>query len=259
MIDSGTMAAWIPCVVFGIIAYLAVRFSRHYLTLPVLVFFAAVAFYAWIGFSHYSLDEARRYGWILGAPPNAGMMQILTFPSLLHADWGVVLNQYGSLIALLLTSIISILLNTSALELAADEEIDLNKELRAAGLANLVGGFAGGMIGFQSLSLSSLALGMGVRSRLVGLISAFACLLLLWFGTGLLGYIPKFILGGILFYNGLAFLTEWVFDAWFRLIREDYFLVVFILAIVALCGLPAGRRGGHHHRHGALRAASTAG
>jgi SulP family sulfate permease len=63
---------------------------------------------------------------------------------------------------------------------------------------------------------------------------------LLWFGTGVIGYIPKFILGGILFYNGVAFLTEWGFDAYFRLIREDYFLVVLILAIVAVWGYLQG-------------------
>jgi SulP family sulfate permease len=240
MISSGMFAAWIPCAIFGTVSYLGVRYSRHYLTLPVLVLSAGMGFYIWLGLGHYSLEAARTHGWILGAPPNAGLKQILTFPSLLHADWGVVINQYSSFIALLLTSIVSILLNTSALELAADEEIDLNKELRAAGLANLFGGFSGGMIGFQSLSLSSLPLGMGVRSRVVGLVSALACLFLLWFGTGLLGYIPKFILGGILVYNGLAFLTEWVFDAWFRLIREDYFLVVLILAIVAIWGYLEG-------------------
>jgi SulP family sulfate permease len=240
ILASGMLVGWIPSVVFGTIAYLAVRFTKHYLTLPALVFLAAILFYTWIGFSHYTVVEARTNGWILGAPPNAGLTNVLTFPSLVYANWGVVAAQYGSLIALLLTSIISILLNTSALELASDEEIDLNKELRAAGLANLLGGFAGGMVGFQSLSLSSLALGMGVRSRLVGLISACACFLLLCFGTGLLGFIPKFILGGILFYNGVAFLAEWIFDAYFRLIREDYLLVVFILAIVALWGYLEG-------------------
>ena len=108
------------------------------------------------------------------------------------------------------------------------------------------------MIGFQSLSLSSLAVGMGVKSRIVGLVSAGTCLFLLGFGTEALGYIPKFILGGILFYTGLAFLTEWTVDAYFRLIREDYLLVMFILAIVALVGLPGRSRRGHHRRHGAL-------
>jgi SulP family sulfate permease len=240
IIASGALVAWIPCAVFGTLAYLAVRFSRHYLALPVIVFSSILGFYIWIGCSHYTLADARVHGWILGVPPDSRLSEIRTFPSLFSANWGVVVNQYTSLVALLLTSIISILLNTSALELAADEEIDLNQELRAAGMANLVGGFCGGMIGFQSLSLSALPLGMGVRNRLVGLISAGACLCLLWFGTGVLGYIPKFVLGGILFYNGVSFLTEWVFDSYFRLIREDYFLVVLILAIVAVAGYLQG-------------------
>jgi SulP family sulfate permease len=239
-VAEGSLVGWIPCALFGTVAYLGVRFSRHYVTLPVLVLGTALGFYGWLGFDHHALDVARQHGWILTVPTNAGVSKILTFPSLLRADWHVVFGQYPSFVALLLTSIVSILLNTSALELAADEDIDLNRELRAAGMANVVGGFAGGMIGFQSLSLSSLAVGMGVKSRMVGLISAGVCLLLLVFGTEALGYIPKFILGGILFYTGLSFLTEWVFDAYFRLIREDYFLVVLILAIVALVGYLQG-------------------
>ncbi len=190
-LQEGSLRAWIPCAVFGTVAYLGVRFSRHYMTLPVLVFASALGFYGWLGFNHDALDRARQHGWILAVPPDAGMKQILTFPSLTHANWSVVFGQYPSIVALLLTSIVSILLNTSALELAADEDIDLNRELRAAGMANVVGGFSGGMIGFQSLSLSSLAVGMGVKSRLVGLISAGVCLLLLVFGTQALGYIPS--------------------------------------------------------------------
>ncbi len=237
---DGSLLAWVPCALFGTVAYLGVRFSRHYVTLPVLVLASALGFYGWLGFNHHALEVARLHGWILSVPADAGFTKVLTFPSLMHADWHIVFSQYPSFVALLLTSIVSILLNTSALELAADEDIDLNRELRAAGMANVVGGFSGGMIGFQSLSLSSLAVGMGIKSRMVGLISAGVCLLLLGFGTEVLGYIPKFILGGILFYAGLSFLTEWIFDAYFRLIREDYFLVLFILAIVALRSYPEG-------------------
>ena len=240
MVASGAILAWLPCAVFGIIAYLTVRYSRHYLALPLVIFFGAVAFYAWLGFDHYSLGEAQRNGWVLGAPPEAKLRQVWNFPSLLKADWGVILSQYTSLVALLSTSIIAILLNVSALELASEEEIDLNKELRAAGVANLLGGLAGGMVGFQSLSLSSLPLRMGVRSRFVGLFSALACLFLLWFGTGLLRLHPEVHPRRHSLYTGISFLAEWIFDAYFRLIREDYFLVMLILAIVAVAGYLEG-------------------
>ena len=80
LIASGALEAWIPCAIFGTLAYLAVRYSRHYLALPVIVFFSLVGFYIWLGFSHYTLADARLNGWILSAPPDAALSQIRTFP-----------------------------------------------------------------------------------------------------------------------------------------------------------------------------------
>ena len=238
--QAGLLAQWSPCVIFGTLTYFAVRFTSHYLTLPIMVLLGAAAFYSWMLAHHAGWNQARDHGWILGAPTHGGLSQIRILPFLFETDWFSILMQYGSIGALLLTSIISLLLNISALELAADEEIDLNIELRRAGLANIVAGFAGGMVGFHSLSLSMLPIRMGVRSRSVALISGLACLLVLWLGTDLLGYIPRFILGGILFYNGVSFLAEWVVDAFFRLHREDYCLVLLILAVVAFAGYLQG-------------------
>jgi SulP family sulfate permease len=238
--SSGLFSVWLPCAAFGTVTYLGVRFSRHYLTLPALVFAGILFFYVGLDLGHVSWAAARSHGWILGTVAASGPQQIRFLPALFEINWSLIFGQYGSIGAILLISIVSLLLNISALELAADEEIDLNKELRAGGLVNLASGLTGGMVAFQSLSLSAIPIRMGVRSRLVGLFSAFVCLLLLWFGTNLLGYIPRFILGGILFYNGLSFLAEWIFDAYFRLHREDYLLVVLILAIVAMAGYLQG-------------------
>ena len=235
-ISSGDFSRWLPCVLFGVIAYGAVRQTKHFLALPSILLLAVGLFYGWLMLTRCSLEQARALHWILGAPPPAGLAQIHPLPFLFQADWKIVFAQFGSMGAIVLTSIVSILLNTTALEIAADEDIDLNKELRAAGMANLAGGALGGMVGFHSLTLSALPIGMGVKTRLVGLLSATACFIMLCFCTDLLGYVPTFILGGILFYNGVAFLTEWVFDAYFRLIREDYLLVTLILAIVAVAG-----------------------
>jgi SulP family sulfate permease len=121
-----------------------------------------------------------------------------------------------------------------------DRDIDLNQELRAAGLTNLAGGLGGGMASCQSLSLSKLATEMGAPTRLVGLFSAAVCAVLLWFGSDLLGCIPRFVLGGILMFHGIEFLVEWVWDAYFELAKEDYLLVLLILVIVTLFGYLEG-------------------
>ena len=68
----------------------------------------------------------------------------------------MLLAQAGTLATVFLVSLVSILLNASGLELVSGRDLDLNRELRSAGLANLLTGVAGGMVGFQSLSLSTI-------------------------------------------------------------------------------------------------------
>ncbi|HEV2359807.1 MAG TPA: cyclic nucleotide-binding domain-containing protein [bacterium] len=66
------------------------------------------------------------------------------------------------------------------------------------------------------------------------------CAAVLFFGAGLLSFFPKPVLGGFLFFLGLSFLVEWLYDAWFKLPRTDYVLVLLILAAVGAVNFLAG-------------------
>ena len=67
--------------------------------------------------------------------------------------------------AILAMTVISLLFNISGLEVALHRDIDLNRELRTAGLANLIAGFVGGTIGYPVLSLTMLNQRIGQGSR----------------------------------------------------------------------------------------------
>ena len=238
--SADVLLNWLPGAFFGLVLYIVTRRAKHYLTLPSLIMLALILFFVWLHFSGVSLPQARGKGWLLEFDSEESFHPLKMVSWLGQADWGAILRQSGSFGTILLTVVISILLNTTALELAADKDIDLNQELRAAGLTNLAGGLGGGMASCQSLSLSKLAAEIGGPSRLVGLFSAIICALLLWFGSGLLGYIPRFVLGGILMLHGLEFLVEWVWNAYFELALEDYLLVQLILVIITLFGYLEG-------------------
>jgi sulfate permease, SulP family len=233
---------WLPGAAFGVVLYLTARWAKHFLTMPSLLLVALVGFFVWLNLSDISIADAREHSWLLEVQPNAHFHPLRMLPKLVHADWGTVIGQAGSFGAILLIVVISILLNTTSLELAVDRDIDLNQELRAAGLTNMVGGLFGGMAGCQSLSLSRLAsgLGKGKSTRIVGLVVVIISSLLLWFAPHLLGCIPRFILGGILMFHGIEFLVEWVYDAYFELALEDYLLVQLILIVVTVAGYLEG-------------------
>jgi SulP family sulfate permease len=154
--------------------------------------------------------------------------------------WGEVLANSGNLFAITMLGTISILLNASGLEIATEREIDLDRELRATGVANLASGLGFGMVGYLSLSESTLNHKAGAESRLAGIISASMCAAALFFGASVFSYFPKPVLGGLLVFLGLGFLVETLYESWFRLPRVEYGLVVIILVVIAFAGFLEG-------------------
>lgn len=132
------------------------------------------------------------------------------------------------------------LLNASSLELVVREEIDLNRELRSVGAADFMAGLFGGTAGFHSLSLSTLRYSMGANNRMVGLFSAAMCGSIIFFGSSLLSYFPRPIMGSVLLYLGFAFLYQWLYEAWFKLPRLDCFLIILILVVIGALGFIEG-------------------
>jgi SulP family sulfate permease len=197
-------------------------------------------FYAVLWLSGSSIELARSQGWLPDVP-HGGNAQLVTFFSVLQAfSWRLLLNNFSVLATILVTSLVSILLTATALELSVERDIDLNAELRSAGLGSFISGIAGGMVGFHSLSMSRLAISMGARSRWVGIIAASLCAVVFCAGPAFVSYVPRFVCGGLLVFLGLIFLWEWVYEASRKLTALDYFVVLFILAIVAAVGYPEG-------------------
>jgi len=240
LFESDVLVSWLPGAVFALALLLMLRRFKHFLVMPSMLVGAIGLFYVALLLFDVPVAEARARGWLLGPFPPGGIWQFLSWPAVEGADWGVVTGQVASLGTILLVSAIAILLNASGIELAAEEEIDLDRELRVAGAANLGIGLAGGMVGFHALSLSKLVLDMGVRSRIAGLVTAAVCCAVLFLGASILSFFPKAIVGGLLLFLGFSFLAQWIWDAWPKLSRADYAVVVLILIVVGAFGFLPG-------------------
>jgi SulP family sulfate permease len=240
LLAPGAAATWAPGVAFGVVITAVLRRKQHFLLLPGLLAGGVALFYAILAVAGVSVAAAESRGYLLGPFPQGGLWPPFHAEALGRIDWVVLRSTAGSIAALTVLAAISILLNASGLELATDEEIDLDRELRATALANLLSGALGGVMGYLSLSESTLNYKIGARTRLPGLISAGLSLLTLVAGAAAVSYFPKPILGGLLLFLGLSFLLETVYDAWFRLPLIEYALVLAILFAVVTQGFLAG-------------------
>ena len=232
LLRPGQLILWMPGVLFALILFFGLRRIRHFLAMPGILFGAIVVFYVALLATGTSIKSATDHGLLLGMVSGQANWQPFAVRELLTANWPAILSQSGNIATVLVLSVVSLLLNASALELAIRQDIDLNRELRAAGIANLVSGLGGGMVGYHALSLSTLSYRMGARGRLPGLVAGAICAVMLFVGAALLAFSPKLLLGGLLFFLGMDFLVEWVIVGWRKLSRADYAVVVLILVVI---------------------------
>jgi sulfate permease, SulP family len=231
---------WLPGLILAVILFLILRRWKHYLVMPVWLAASVGLFYLILLSADAPLSEVQAQGWLIGPLQKGEFRYPLSLLSLAQIDWPQIFAQIGSIVTIPLISCISLLLNASGLELVVRKEIDLNRELQSVGAANIMAGLCGGTVGYHSLSLSTLRYSMGAKNRMVGLFSAALCAFIIFFGSSLLSYFPRPVMGSVLLFLGFAFLYEWLYEVWFKLPRLDCFLIFFILVIIGAFGFLEG-------------------
>ncbi len=231
---------WLPGFIFAVTLLVVLRRYSHFLLMPALLLAGVGLFYLLYSLSIGTVSRALSDGWLLGPFPAGSLFQPATGLAITQANWPIVLNNVIDLTTIFIVGSISFLLNASGLEVAVRKDIDLSRELKSVGAANILAGIGGSPAGYHALSLSALGFRLGAHSRLVGLFSAAVVGFALFLGAGILSVFPRMIAGGFLLFLGLTFLVEWLYDAWFKLPKVDYALIWAITITIATVGLLEG-------------------
>ena len=234
------IARWVPGSVFAVILLLGMRRFKHFLLMPAMIVSGIGVFFLILWLTGSTLSEAGSKGWLLGPFPQERLWEFISISDLENVKWNSIWGQLGNIGIIALVSTFSLLLNVSGLELITHRDIELNHELKVAGIANIISSFVGSPPSFHTLSFSALSEKMGARTRSTGLFAAMMCGLVLIFGTSLLSFFPKPLVGGMLMFLGVSLLVEWLYDGWFRLSKIDYALIVTILLAVCTIGFMEG-------------------
>jgi SulP family sulfate permease len=127
-----------------------------------------------------------------------------------------------------------------ALILGVGVDVNLDRDLQAVGLADLITSIGGGPVGYPSASLSILPNRIGARSHLVGVFVSILFALTLFVGGGLLAYLPRVVIGGLLVYFGVDLLYHWVIRTRKTLPKYDYYVLLLILLVIVAVDLLTG-------------------
>jgi SulP family sulfate permease len=215
------------------------RFT-HPLTLPSVLLVGVLAVHAALAAAGLDLDAARDGGWLL-APFRRTEPVLAWSPALLaQVRWDAIAAQLPLIASAVIVATIGLLLSDTSLEVAWDEDADINRDLRALGQGNLVTVAFGGLVGGVSISRSVLNKAAGAVSRRSSVFKAAFCLAAMLGGGPAIALVPRPLLGGVLVYLGLGMLKTWLLDSRNKLPRQEYAIVASMVALTATLGfLPA--------------------
>lgn len=128
---------------------------------------------------------------------------------------------------------LGVLLNSTVIELATGVDADMDRELRMQGLANVASALAGGFVGTVHVTGTLINRATGGTSRLSGVVAGLVALAVLIAGGQVVGYVPRFVLGGLLVQLGARFIWDWGVGNRRSLPLRDWLVVLVIVLIAA--------------------------
>ena len=224
----------------ALVLYLTWHRSRTPFGLPTILIVGTLAAHVAFWIAGISTREAQVLGWTFEPPPHVAFLSPWSAAEIKHYPWYALPELSGNFIAVIFVTASSTLFNTTGVEVAAYREANLERELNVTGVGNLLSGVFGGYTGCISVSRTVLNFNAGGSGRLSGLTAAVISASMLIFAPILLGYMPKFVLGGLLIYLGADMLHKWIVQSRRRLSLSEYLSLLAIIVIILQWGFVAG-------------------
>lgn len=240
LVDGVALSELGAACAMALVLYLTWHRSRGPLGLPIILIGGVLTAHLAFWISGISPDDARALGWTFRPPPAASFTVPWHTDGLVRYPWFAVPDLLGNLVAVIFVTASSTLFNTTGIEVAVHREANLERELNVTGAANMLTGLLGGYAGCISVSRTILNFSSGGRGRLSGLTVSALSLLVLAVAPELLGYIPKFVLGGLLLYLGADQLHKWIVESRRRLSKLEYLSLIAIIVIIVTWGFVPG-------------------
>ena len=238
--DPAALAKLVPAVVLAIVMMIAAARFQHPVTLALTLLAAILIHHAVFLVLGWTVPEQRAAGWLAALPPDLKFSLPWSAERLAAVDWHEIVGHAPELVALIPVTAICLLLGLNGIEAATGRDVEVDRDLQTNGIGALACGVLGGVLAITSVSRTVLAYNMGVRGRGAGIIAALTCGIVPLALPNVLGFVPRFVLGGLLIYAGFGMLQQWLIRSRQRLTWSEWLTVVAVLAVAVRFGLIAG-------------------
>jgi len=238
--DLAIMTKIGPGVLVAIILAVLLRRSKSPFIMPGVLLTALLVTHLVLLSTGTPIAAAQENGWLFELRPAAGLTLPWKLAPLQSFPWSSLPSLAGDMLAVIFVTVTNFLLNTTGLEIATRSEANIERDLKVLGLANVAIAALGGYVSCTSFSRSMLVRTAGATGRIAGLTVAAISAAVLFAGPSFLGYVPKYILGGLLFYLGADLVYQWLILSSRRLLLLEYLSLIAIAMLIIYSGFIAG-------------------
>jgi SulP family sulfate permease len=235
--DASKVAA---ALVVAAALYFMTRRTKSPFVLPGLLLAAFAAAHLILPIIGTSPATAQAAGWMFTPQPAAPLALPWKTNAFSGLSWNLWPTLSGDLLAIVFVAVSTLLFNTTGIEIATKREADIDRDLKVVGFANILTAALGGYVSCTSLSRSVLVRTAGASTRLAALTVAAICAAMIVLDPSFLGYVPKYVLGGLLIFLGWGLVYPWLIQSSRQLPRLEYLSLVAIALLIINWGFVAG-------------------
>ena len=240
LLKSSELWKWSPGAAFGIVLYLAMKRWGHPLILPASVALAVGGYHLVLDALGISGDAARAAGLLLKSTSEGSLWPALQPAELVNVDLSAMAAQVPAILMTMVVALIVVIMNVAGLEMAANQDLNWDREFRATGFASVAAGLGGGTVASIIVPASLRSKLFGASTRLTGVVAALVVAAALFLGDGMLKLVPLPLIGGMLFFAGAGMLDQGLVRSRHRLPRSEYGIIVLIVVVINTLGLFEG-------------------
>src|SRR5262249_3352070 len=169
LLSPANLSKLTAAAAIAVVLYFGLRRFRTPLVLLGLIFAGVAAAHLALLVMGISILDAQAGGWLFKPEAAVALKLPWNFEELSRFRWPVLWSLAGDIVAMMFVTVMTVLLNTTGIELETRHEANLERELNAVGSANLLAASLGGYVTCSSLSRTTLNYEIGGRGRLSGL------------------------------------------------------------------------------------------
>ena len=229
------------CIGLGLLMVGITRWRRHWSVVPILLIAAGLGYHAIRYAAGIPRVDAEAAGWLLGPFPPGLIWSTPSMEAVSRIPWAALPHLItGPSLTIILLGGTSAIIFLTGIELELHRRLNLDREMTVIGLANILGGLAGGLSSGHSVIGTSLAFRMHANHRAIGIVVAACCAATLVVGSAALTSVPRFVVGGLLLANGVDRLVDRIVLDRVKLPLHEWVLVLFVLLGVITLGYVQG-------------------